>query len=250
MDGEGEVKVVKTYGDLWTKIQLILEYGPVCFYCERSFRPSVEGWFLMTVDHLDPKKKPKNKGEPDVFGNLRLACKSCNSSKGRRGFEPEIEDLGAFQREMREGQKISDRWYEAQICKLKHLRACGKKASDAGTPEELAGALIRVLGSLPGFDTVRRDSRRSDSVRFDTGGRQWRFRGDCFLLEAWFIDNRKHEHLRPELENLGFYFGWAARGRKPYKNLPLFIDADEGAKLIKSEVQAVEKVLAAAGSNA
>lgn len=61
------------------KSQLADEYGLCCWWCECSLPPD-----KLTLDHL----KPRSKGGSNSLENLRLACVSCNQSRGNSLYPP------------------------------------------------------------------------------------------------------------------------------------------------------------------
>jgi 5-methylcytosine-specific restriction endonuclease McrA len=56
-----------------TRRWLLAEHGPVCAYCERTFKASV-----MTLDHVAPRR---GQSAYDRRDNLVLACPECNAAK-------------------------------------------------------------------------------------------------------------------------------------------------------------------------
>ncbi len=61
------------------KSQLFDVFGSQCFWCRHRF-PLNE----LTIDHLIPLSK----GGSNLLENLRLACVSCNRSRGNSLFPP------------------------------------------------------------------------------------------------------------------------------------------------------------------
>jgi hypothetical protein len=61
-----------TIGTIFEDEKIKLHAGPLCTYCGSTEE--------LTLDHIFPKKK----GGKDSAENLVLACKSCNSSKGKK----------------------------------------------------------------------------------------------------------------------------------------------------------------------
>jgi 5-methylcytosine-specific restriction endonuclease McrA len=62
------------------KAQLIRDYGSLCWWCECCLPPE-----KLTLDHL----KPKSRGGSNSLENLRLACFSCNNSRGNSLYPPQ-----------------------------------------------------------------------------------------------------------------------------------------------------------------
>ncbi len=54
--------------------------GHQCTYCDKTLNTILDRALNPTVDHI----VPRSRGGTDDLGNLVLACKSCNSSKGAR----------------------------------------------------------------------------------------------------------------------------------------------------------------------
>jgi 5-methylcytosine-specific restriction endonuclease McrA len=61
------------------KTHLIDEYGACCWWCGQVLHPK-----SLTIDHV----KPKSRGGSNNLENLRLACFSCNNSRGNSLFPP------------------------------------------------------------------------------------------------------------------------------------------------------------------
>ena len=61
------------------KANLIREFGSRCWWCECCLSRK-----KLTLDHL----KPKSLGGSDSEENLRLACFSCNNSRGNSLYPP------------------------------------------------------------------------------------------------------------------------------------------------------------------
>lgn len=55
------------------KRKLLKIYGPVCSYCQWTFK--IKG---LNLDHV----KPKSKGGKTIITNLVLSCFECNNKKG------------------------------------------------------------------------------------------------------------------------------------------------------------------------
>lgn len=62
------------------KAQLIQEFGSQCWWFGRSLPPED-----LTLDHV----KPKSLGGSNSLENLRLACLSCNRSRGNSPYPPQ-----------------------------------------------------------------------------------------------------------------------------------------------------------------
>ncbi|NES99257.1 MAG: HNH endonuclease [Sphaerospermopsis sp. SIO1G2] len=63
------------------KDQLVNQYGACCWWCLKSLSKD-----KLTLDHL----YPKSLGGSDSLENLRLACLTCNQSRGNSLFPPNI----------------------------------------------------------------------------------------------------------------------------------------------------------------
>lgn len=59
------------------RAEIIERDGPICFYCLKVLAPAE-----ITMDHV----KPRSQGGTAEPENLRVACKSCNSSKRTRAW--------------------------------------------------------------------------------------------------------------------------------------------------------------------
>ncbi|MGM3309080.1 HNH endonuclease [Anabaena sp. WFMT] len=63
------------------KRQLIDMYGACCWWCGKSM--SIE---TLTIEHLHPRSR----GGSNSSENLRLACLTCNHSRGNSFFPPGV----------------------------------------------------------------------------------------------------------------------------------------------------------------
>ena len=61
------------------KQKLIAVYGSYCWWCGKCLTEEE-----MTIEHL----LPRSRGGSNSDENLRLACKSCNQSRGNSIFPP------------------------------------------------------------------------------------------------------------------------------------------------------------------
>ncbi|MEG4144084.1 MULTISPECIES: HNH endonuclease [unclassified Microcoleus] len=59
--------------------QLLELYGNRCHWCKKSMQKSER-----TIEHL----QPKSLGGSNALPNLRLACFTCNNSRGNSPFPP------------------------------------------------------------------------------------------------------------------------------------------------------------------
>jgi uncharacterized protein (TIGR02646 family) len=57
---------------------LISRLGMYCSYCERRIASAIE------VEHIQPKSLPQYAGLIGTWSNFLLACKNCNSTKGKK----------------------------------------------------------------------------------------------------------------------------------------------------------------------
>ncbi|WP_333428219.1 HNH endonuclease [Microcoleus sp. F4-D5] len=64
--------------------QLLQLYGNRCHWCNKSMQKSER-----TIEHL----LPKSRGGSNALSNLRLACFSCNNSRGNSLFPPPGKNL-------------------------------------------------------------------------------------------------------------------------------------------------------------
>jgi len=63
------------------KHQLVDEYGSYCWWCGNSMLID-----KLTIEHL----RPKSRGGSNSLENLRLACLTCNRSRGNSLFPPGV----------------------------------------------------------------------------------------------------------------------------------------------------------------
>lgn len=63
------------------KQKLSKEFGNCCFWCGKSMSIG-----KLTIEHL----RPKSRGGSNSLENLRLACLTCNRSRGNSLFPPNI----------------------------------------------------------------------------------------------------------------------------------------------------------------
>ncbi|MEG4170087.1 MULTISPECIES: HNH endonuclease [unclassified Microcoleus] len=64
--------------------QLLQLYGNHCYWCNKSMQKSER-----TIEHL----LPKSRGGSNALSNLRLACFSCNNSRGNSLEPPDGKNL-------------------------------------------------------------------------------------------------------------------------------------------------------------
>ncbi len=80
-DGKRISRAPRDYAH-WSCYKEILIYGSDgCWYCQSEDD--------LTIDHI----KPTSLGGPDTPGNITVACRSCNSSKGTRNYDDFIKTL-------------------------------------------------------------------------------------------------------------------------------------------------------------
>jgi len=242
------VKVVKTYGDWWTKYQLILRDGACCHYCGYRFSASVEGWYFMTIDHLEPKGKVQE-GDKNDFSNLRLACKSCNSSKGRASLD-DLGGLEPFRCETKRARRVSEAAMAERMRALEELRDWGVEPAELKTPCKLGAKLIDTINDS-GLAHARKQRSRLDRIRItrELGGEPyiWNFQVDNLLLRPVFIGKLADENTEVVKQLLLLGFFWFPRSSDAYKLLPPFVGAKHGLLLIKREILAVEDLLESLG---
>lgn len=138
------------YWDPTVKVRLILRDGFACYYCGEPFDMSLHGWDGASVDHVVPQAVE----EKHEFENLRLACTSCNSAKGKKQLEGE--DLERFREERRVLRRDDERWVRMTIPFLDRLRAQGR---DWPEPGKLADDLIGALQTMGFFSRAERYTR-------------------------------------------------------------------------------------------
>lgn len=61
--------------------EVLIESSDGCWYCKSNDD--------LTIDHI----KPTSQGGTDTPGNITVACRSCNSSKGTRPYDQYIQTL-------------------------------------------------------------------------------------------------------------------------------------------------------------
>jgi hypothetical protein len=61
--------------------EVLIEFGGYCWYCESEIE--------LTIDHI----KPTSLGGADTPGNITVACRSCNSSKGTKPYDEFVRTL-------------------------------------------------------------------------------------------------------------------------------------------------------------
>lgn len=76
----------KDYNTANKQVNRLLLYNRDEFRCSYCGMNSLEDKIELTLDHITPKVK----GGEDVAGNLITSCKSCNSSKCDKVFNPDL----------------------------------------------------------------------------------------------------------------------------------------------------------------
>jgi 5-methylcytosine-specific restriction endonuclease McrA len=69
------------------KQQLLKEFGSCCWWCRQGLSKE-----KLTIEHLFPKSR----GGTNSLENLRLACFSCNNSRGNSLYPPKLSKVAVY----------------------------------------------------------------------------------------------------------------------------------------------------------
>lgn len=213
---------------------------PVCEYCGRKFSKNMDGYFNITLDHVISRQD----GGEDEAKNIVIACRSCNSSKNKKSFVKNSQELVDFKALRKRIKELDDKW----VINLFEFSTLDSFPKFTELQNELKIELEKQYKNV----TL---SKNKEYIEWETNYGCWTFSTSSYAIQPHYLfkllflnDNQKrkfkNDMTKDQLKNLIMHLFdidyYATMNHCVVKYLKPFNKLSDGIELIKKEIEVIE----------